>query len=409
MIIWCPATSEMLTTGFVYFQGLIPANFLPCPPKSAASYCFYKNPASYPIDSVLFTVGNHVFPPLNNSSRNLSVQNSKLFFMSKIKAAITGIQGYVPDFVLTNKDLEKMVATNDEWVRSRTGIRERRILKEEGKATSFMGAEAVKGLLEKTGTSAEDIELVICATVTADMAFPDTANLIAYETGCKNAFTFDVNAACSGFLFSLTTGAKYIESGTYKKVIVVGADMMSSIVDYTDRSTCILFGDGAGAVLLEPAEEGYGILDSVLKSDGVGAQHLHMKAGGSLKPASHETVDAGEHYVYQNGRPVFKAAVSGMSKIVLEVMKKNKLAPEDVAWIVPHQANLRIIEAMARMAEVPMEKVMVNIHKYGNTTSGTIPLCLWEWENQLKKGDNLILTAFGGGYTWGATWLKWAY
>ncbi|HFA48554.1 MAG TPA: ketoacyl-ACP synthase III [Bacteroidetes bacterium] len=329
--------------------------------------------------------------------------------MSKIKAAITGIQGYVPDFVLTNKDLEKMVATNDEWVRSRTGIRERRILKEEGKATSFMGAEAVKGLLEKTGTSAEDIELVICATVTADMAFPDTANLIAYETGCKNAFTFDVNAACSGFLFSLTTGAKYIESGTYKKVIVVGADMMSSIVDYTDRSTCILFGDGAGAVLLEPAEEGYGILDSVLKSDGVGAQHLHMKAGGSLKPASHETVDAGEHYVYQNGRPVFKAAVSGMSKIVLEVMKKNKLAPEDVAWIVPHQANLRIIEAMARMAEVPMEKVMVNIHKYGNTTSGTIPLCLWEWENQLKKGDNLILTAFGGGYTWGATWLKWAY
>ena len=329
--------------------------------------------------------------------------------MSKITAAITGIQGYVPDFILTNKDLEKMVDTNDEWIASRTGIQERHILKEPGKATSDMGAEAVKGLLEKTGTSPDDIELVICATVTPDMQFPDTANLIAYKTGIKNAFTYDINAACSGFLFALTTGSKFIESGTYKKVIVVGADMMSSIMDYTDRSTCILFGDGAGAVLLEANAEGYGIMDSILKSDAEGMQYLHMKAGGSLKPASHETVDAREHYVFQNGRPVYKAAVSGMSDVVIKVMERNHLSADDVAWVVPHQANLRIIEAVARMADFPMEKVMVNIHKYGNTTAGTIPLCLWEWENQLKKGDNLILTAFGGGYTWGATWLKWAY
>jgi len=329
--------------------------------------------------------------------------------MSNIKAAITGVQGYVPDFVLSNKDLETMVDTNDEWIRSRTGIQERRILKGEGKATSDLGAAAVKGLLEKTGTNPEDIELIICATVTADMQFPDTANLVAHKTGCKNAFTFDINAACSGFLFALTTGAKFIESGSHKKVIVIGADMMSSILDYTDRSTCILFGDGGGAVLLEPAEEGYGIRDSILKSDAEGAQYLHMKAGGSLKPASHETVDAKEHYVFQNGRPVFKAAVSGMTKVVGEMMAKHNLAPDDVAWIVPHQANMRIIEAVARMADLPMERIMVNIHKYGNTTAGTIPLCLWEWENKLKKGDNLILTAFGGGYTWGATWVKWAY
>lgn len=329
--------------------------------------------------------------------------------MSNIKAAIKGIQGYVPDFILTNKDLEVMVDTNDEWIKSRTGIQERHILKEEGKATSDLGARAVEGLLEKTGTNPDEIELVICATVTPDMQFPDTANLIAYKTGIKNAFTYDINAACSGFLFALNTGAKFIESGTYKKVIVVGADMMSSIMDYTDRSTCILFGDGAGAVLLEPDEAGNGIIDAILRSDAVGAQHLHQKAGGSLKPASHETVDAKEHYVYQNGRPVFKAAVSGMSDVVTKVMKKNNLSADDVAWVVPHQANLRIIEAVARMADFPMEKVMVNIHKYGNTTAGTIPLCLWEWEKQLNKGDNLILTAFGGGYTWGATWLKWAY
>lgn len=329
--------------------------------------------------------------------------------MTKIKAAITGVQGYVPDFILTNEDLEKMVDTNSEWIASRTGIQERHILKEPGKATSDMGAEAVKGLLEKTGTKPEEIDLLICATVTSDMQFPDTANLIAYKTGITNAFTYDINAACSGFLFALTTGAKFIETGTYKKVIIVGADMMSSIMDYTDRSTCILFGDGAGAVLLEANDEGNGIMDSILKSDATGMQYLHQKAGGSLKPASHETVDAKEHYVFQNGRPVFKAAVSGMSDVVMKVMERNNLTADDVAWVVPHQANLRIIEAVARMADFPMEKVMVNIHKYGNTTAGTIPLCLWEWENQLKKGDNLILTAFGGGYTWGATWLKWAY
>ncbi len=329
--------------------------------------------------------------------------------MSNIKAAIKGIQGYVPDFILTNEDLEKMVDTNSEWIKTRTGIEERHILKEPGKATSDLGAEAVKGLLEKTGTNPDEIDLVICATVTSDMQFPDTANLIAYKTGIKNAFTYDINAACSGFLFALTTGAKFIETGTYRKVIIVGADMMSSIMDYTDRSTCILFGDGAGAVLLEADDTGNGIMDSILKSDAVGMQYLHQKAGGSLKPASHETVDAREHFVYQNGRPVFKAAVSGMADVVTKVMERNGLSADDVAWVVPHQANLRIIEAVARMADFPMEKVMVNIQKYGNTTAGTIPLCLWEWESQLKKGDNLILTAFGGGYTWGATWLKWAY
>ena len=329
--------------------------------------------------------------------------------MSKIRAAITGIHAYVPDFVLSNAVLEKMVDTNDEWIVSRTGIRERRILKGEGLATSDLGAEAVKGLLEKTGTSPEEIELVVCATVTPDMMFPDTANLIAYKTGMKNAFTFDLGAACSGFLFALTTAAQFIESGSHKKVLVVGADKMSSIVDYTDRATCILFGDAAGAVLLEPAEEGVGMMDSVLRSDGIGAVNLYQRAGGSLKPASHETVDAKEHFIYQNGRPVFKAAVSGMAGVVKEVMKKNNLAADDISWVVPHQANLRIIEAVASMADFPMEKVMVNIHKYGNTTAATIPLCLWEWEKQLKKGDNLILTAFGGGYTWGAIWVKWAY
>ena len=329
--------------------------------------------------------------------------------MTKIRAAISGIHCFVPEDKLTNTDLETMVDTNDEWIRTRTGIEERRILKGEGKATSDMGAEAVKGLLEKTGTSPDEIELVICSTVTPDMLFPDTANFIAQKAGIKNAFTYDISAACSGFLFGLTTAAKFIESGSHKKVIVVGADKMSSIIDYTDRSTCILFGDGAGAVLLEQAEDGVGLMDSELKSDATGAEFLHMKAGGSLKPATAETVAAKEHFVFQNGRPVFKSAVMGMSGVVKEVMKRNDLAAEDVAWVVPHQANLRIIESVARMADFPMEKVMVNIHKYGNTTAATIPLCLWEWEKQLKKGDNLILTAFGGGYTWGAIWLKWAY
>lgn len=329
--------------------------------------------------------------------------------MTNTRAAITGIHAYLPDYVLTNAELEKMVDTNDEWVVSRTGIRERRILKDENLATSYLGEQAVRGLLEKTGTAPEEVELLICATVTPDMMFPDTANLIAYRTGLKNAFTFDLSAACSGFLFALTTGAKYIESGLYKKVIVVGADKMSSIVDYTDRATCILFGDAGGAVLLEPSKDGNGIMDAILHSDGSGAENLYQRAGGSLKPASHETVDAKEHFIYQNGRPVYKQAVAGMSGVVKEMMKKNGLSADDVSWVVPHQANLRIIESVASMADFPMEKVMVNIHKYGNTTAATIPLCLWEWEKQLKKGDNLILTAFGGGYTWGAIWVKWAY
>ncbi len=329
--------------------------------------------------------------------------------MTNTRAAITGVHAYVPDYVLTNAELERMVETNDEWVVTRTGIRERRILKGEGLATSYLGEQAVKGLLEKTGTNPEDVELLICATVTPDMMFPDTANLIAYRTGMKNAFTFDVSAACSGFLFALTTGAQYIKSGMCKKVIVVGADKMSSIVDYTDRATCILFGDAGGAVLLEPSTDGNGIMDSILHSDGIGAENLYQRAGGSLKPATHETVDAKEHFAFQNGRPVYKAAVAGMSGVVKEMMQKHSLSADDISWVVPHQANLRIIESVASMADFPMEKVMVNIHKYGNTTAATLPLCLWEWESQLKKGDNLILTAFGGGYTWGAIWVKWAY
>lgn len=329
--------------------------------------------------------------------------------MSKITAAITGVQGYVPDYVLTNKELEAMVETTDEWITTRTGIKERRILKGEGKGASDMGIEAVKGLLEKTQTDPDEIDLVICATVTPDMLFPDTANLIAHAVGIKNAFCFDLSAACSGFLYALTTGARFIESRVQKKVIVIGADKMSSIVDYTDRTTCVIFGDGAGAVLLEPNTEGYGVIDSLLQSDGSGQEFLHQKAGGSRYPASHETVDAKMHYIYQNGRPVFKAAVSNMAGSVLEVMTRNQLKPEDVAWVVPHQANNRIIETVARMANFPLEKVMVNIQRYGNTTAATLPLCLWDWEDQLSRGDNLILTAFGGGYTWGATYVKWAY
>lgn len=332
-----------------------------------------------------------------------------LTVMSKIYAAITGVHAYVPDYVLTNQELETIVDTNDEWIQTRTGIHERRILKGEGKGTSHMGMEAVKGLLEKTNTAPEEIELMICATVTGDMQFPDTANLIADFVGIRNAFCYDINAACSGFLFALTTASKFIESGACKKVIVVGADKMSSIVDYTDRATCIIFGDGAGAVLLEPAEEGYGIRDTLLHSDGAGQVYLYQKAGGSRYPATHETVENREHFVYQNGQPVFKAAVAGMADVVTKVMARNGLDAGQVDWLVPHQANRRIIESVARMARFPIEKVMINIQKYGNTTAATIPLCLWEWEKQLKKGDNIILTAFGGGFTWGAIYVKWAY
>ena len=329
--------------------------------------------------------------------------------MTKIRAAITGVQGYVPDYVLTNAELETMVDTNDEWIRTRTGIEERRILKGEGKATSDMAVEAVKGLLEKTNTAPAEIDLVICATVTPDYPFPDTANVTADKVGIKNAFCFDINAACSGFLYALITAAKFVESGSHKKVIVIGADMMSSILDYTDRSTCIIFGDGAGAVLLEPTEAEEGVMDSVLKSDGIGRHYLHQKAGGSLHPATIETVTAREHFVFQDGRPVFKAAVKGMTEVVAEVMKRNDLSNENIAWMVPHQANRRIIESVAKMSDFPLEKTMMNIQKYGNTTAATLPLCLWNYENQLKKGDNLILTAFGGGFTWGAIWIKWAY
>ncbi len=328
---------------------------------------------------------------------------------NKILAAITGIHGYVPDYILTNKELETIVDTNDEWITTRTGIQERRILKGEAQGTSVLGIEAARGLLEKTQTDPEEVELVILATVTPDMFFPDTANLVAAEAGMKNAFTFDLGAACSGFLFALATGAKFIESGTYKKVMVIGADKMSSIVDYTDRSTCILFGDGAGAVMLEPDTSGMGLVDSILRSDGSGKDLLYQKAGGSKYPPTLETIERREHFIRQIGRPVFKAAVSGMSDVVKRIMKRNGLKTEDVAWLVPHQANRRIIESVASMADFPMEKVMVNIHKYGNTTAGTIPLCLWEWEDQLQRGDNLILTAFGGGFTWGAVYVRWAY
>lgn len=328
--------------------------------------------------------------------------------MSKIHAAITGVQGYVPDYVLTNAELETMVDTNDEWITSRTGIKERHILKGENQGTSVMGIEAVKGVLAKTNTDPSEVELVICATVTPDMQFPDTANLIANALGMNNAFCFDVNAACSGFLYALTVGAQFIANGKHKKVVVIGADKMSSIVDYTDRSTCIIFGDGAGAVMLEPDTSGNGIIDYIHKSDGSGAEFLHLKAGGSMKPASVETVLAREHFAFQNGRPVFKAAVSGMSSVVGEVMKANDLKTEDIKWLVPHQANIRIIETVSRMADFPMERVMINIQKYGNTTAATLPLCLWDYEDQLEKGDNIILTAFGGGFTWGAVYLKWA-
>ncbi|QCR22640.1 beta-ketoacyl-ACP synthase III [Pontibacter sp. SGAir0037] len=329
--------------------------------------------------------------------------------MSKITAAITGVSGYVPEYVLTNQELETMVETNDEWIQSRTGIKERRILKGEGLGTSHIAVPAVKELLKKTNTQPEEVELIICATTTPDFVFPATANLVAAEVGAVNAFGYDLQAACSGFLFALATGSKFIESGQYKKVIVIGADKMSSIIDYTDRATCIIFGDGGGAVMLEPNTEGLGIQDQVLKSDGNGAPFLHMKAGGSRKPATIETVQAREHYAFQEGQTVFKFAVKGMADVSAEVMERNNLTGDDVAWLVPHQANKRIIEATANRMGLSSEKVMLNIQRYGNTTSGTIPLCLWEYESQLKKGDNIVLAAFGGGFTWGAIYLKWAY
>ncbi len=329
--------------------------------------------------------------------------------MAKLRAAIKGIHAWAPKDILTNQDLEKMVDTTDEWITTRTGIKERHILKGEGLGTSDMAVEAVNGLLKKTGTNPEEIDLLICATVTPDMQFPATANIISDKVGIKNAFSFDMNAACSTFIFALETAAKYVESGEYKKVIVVGGDKMSSITDYTDRATCVIFGDAAGAVLLEPTTEEVGILDHRFYTDGSGRVHLHQKAGGSVKPASHETVDAREHYIYQEGQPVFKFAVTRMADVAVEIMQRNNLSSDDIDWLVPHQANLRIIEATARRMKLPKEKVMINIQRYGNTTNGTIPMCLYEWEDQLKKGDNIVLAAFGGGFTWGAIYLKWAY
>ncbi len=329
--------------------------------------------------------------------------------MGKIRAGIVGVHGYVPDYVLTNRELETMVDTSDEWIRTRTGIEERRILKGSGKATSDMAMGAILPLLEKTGTDPNEIELTICGTVTPDTIFPDTANTINSKIGASNAWGFDINAACSGFLFSLSTGARFIESGRHKKILVVGADMMSSIIDYEDRTTCVIFGDGAGAVLLEPVEDGTGLIDEILKGDGKGREYLHMKAGGSLMPATAETVADKKHFVYQDGRPVFKAAIRGMVETVQQIMTRNGLSNDTVDWLVPHQANQRIISAVAEGLDFPVEKVMQNIQKYGNTTAATIPLCLWEWEDKLKKEDNLLLTAFGGGFTWGTTYLKWSY
>lgn len=329
--------------------------------------------------------------------------------MGNVKACITGIAGYVPDHILTNQELEKLVETSDEWILSRTGIKERRILKGEGLGTSHMAEKAVKDLLAKTNTDPSEIDLLICCTTTPDYVFPATGNLVSDMCGLKNAFSYDMNAACSGFLFGLVTGSQYIESGKFKKVIVVGADKMSAIVNYKDRNTCILFGDGAGAVLLEPNNDGFGVVDSVLKTDGSGAQYLIMKGGGSRHPASLETVMNSEHFAHQEGATVFKFAVKNMSDVAAEIMERNQLTGDNVQWLVPHQANKRIINATAERMNVGPEKVMINIERYGNTTSATIPLVLWDYEKQLKKGDNLVLAAFGGGFTWGSVYLKWGY
>lgn len=329
--------------------------------------------------------------------------------MERPNAVITGIGSYVPDYILTNDELSTMVDTSDEWIMTRIGIKERRILKGEGLGSSDLGAKAIEDLLKKTNTSVDEIDLIICATVTPDMHFPANANIISDKVGIKKAFSFDINAGCSGFIFSLETARRYVESGQFKKVIVVGAEKMSSIVDYTDRATCPIFGDGAAAVLLEPTFEDFGIKDSILKVDGSGRKYLHMKAGGSVKPSSEETVKNREHFIFQDGRPVFKAAVSDMADVSVEIMEKNNLTSDDVDWLVPHQANMRIIEATAKRMELPKEKVMINIQDFGNTTSATIPLCLSQWEDKLKKGDNIILSAFGAGFTWGTIYMKWGY
>jgi len=328
--------------------------------------------------------------------------------MSLNSAVITAVAGYVPDYILTNEELETMVDTNDEWIVSRTGIKERRILKGE-KGTSDMAVPVVEALIKKAGCRKEDIDLLICGTVTPDITVADTANTICDKAGLTNAFGYDISAACSGFLFSVFTGAQFIKAGTYKKVIVIGGDKMSSIINYKDRATCVIFGDGAGGVLLEPGDESLGIKEAVLKGDGSGRELLFIKTRGSKYPITHESIDNADHFVRQEGRPVFKAAVKGMTSAIKEVLEKSGLQLEDIDWLVPHQANMRIIDTVASHLDFPKEKVMINIQKYGNTTAGTIPLCLWEYEDKLKKGDNIILTSFGGGFTWGAILVKWAY
>ena len=328
--------------------------------------------------------------------------------MSKINAAITAVHGKVPEKVLSNFDLEKMVDTNDEWITTRTGIKERRIVSD-GETLSDLGAEVVKVICEKRGISPLEIDLIIVGTVTSDHRFPSSSNLICHKSGATNAWGYDVSAACSGFLYSLVTGQQFVESGKYKKVIVIGGDIMSSIINYEDRNTCIIFGDGCGGVLLEANEEGNGIIDSVLKADGSGKEYLNQKLGGSAYPITKENVGHPDMYVYQEGRSVFKFAVTSMADVSAEIMERNNLTGEDVDWLVPHQANLRIIDATANRMGLTKDKVMINIEKFGNTTAATIPLCLWEWENQLKKGDQIVLAAFGGGFTWGSIFLRWAY
>lgn len=329
--------------------------------------------------------------------------------MSKLNAVITGIGGYVPEDILTNDDISKMVDTTDEWIMTRVGIKERRILKDPTQGVSFMGIQAMKELFQKTGVAPESIDGIVCATSTGDYHFPSTASIIAHETGCKNAFAFDLQAACAGFVFGLETAANYVRSGRYKRVVLISGDKMTAITDYTDRTTCPLFGDACGAILLEPTEEPFGVLDTILRTNGAGLPHLHMKAGGAVRMPSYETIDNREHCVYQEGKAVFKHAVVDMAGVAEEIVARNGLTKGDITWIVPHQANMRIIDAAAKRLDVDSSKVMVNIQKYGNTSSGTIPICLWEWESQLKKGDNLILAAFGAGFTWGANYVKWGY
>jgi len=329
--------------------------------------------------------------------------------MAKINAAMTGIAAYVPDYILNNDELSRMVDTSDEWIMSRIGIKERRLLKGEGMGTSDMAVKAVMELLKKTNTSPDEVDMLICTTVTPDMQFPATANIISDKAGIKNAWGFDLNAGCSGFLFGMSVAEKFIKSGQYKKIVLVGADKMSSIVDYQDRAVSPIFGDGAGAALFEPTNEDFGIIDEELHVDGEGRKYLHQKAGGSIKPASHETVDAREHYIFQDGQPVFKAAVTGMADVSEKMMLKHNLKADENFWLVPHQANMRIISATAQRMKLAPERVMINIERYGNTTDATLPLLIWEWEKKLKKGDHLIFSTFGAGFTWGAIYMKWAY